>query len=225
LLLTRVKPVAISEDHVSASAIILAGGQSRRMGRPKAALRFGDSTILERIIAEVSAGFDDILIVVAPSQSESFPIEDMVSATGRAMRVLRDPVAYEGAALALVGGLAAARYEIAFVCSCDLPLLRVGVARALCEMIDGYDAVVPEIGGEPQPLCAAYSRSVRGLIAAELAAGERRLTRIIAGLNAYRPGEAEMRRVDPELRSFMNVNSPEDYAQALAVHRSLEKKN
>jgi molybdopterin-guanine dinucleotide biosynthesis protein A len=208
-----------------ASAIILAGGRSRRMGRPKAALRFGDSTILERIIAELRGSFDDILILVAPSQSEPFPIEDLPRATGELVHVLRDLVAYEGAAVALARGLAAVRHEIAFVCSCDLPLLRVEVARALCEMIDGYDAVVPEIGGQPQPLCAVYRRGVEGLIRARIAAGERRLTRIVGDLNAYHPGEAQVRRVDPELGSFMNVNSPEDYARALAMHGLFEKRH
>src|SRR5712692_7190877 len=167
---------------LSASAIILAGGQSHRMGRPKAALMFGNSTILERLIAELRSGFDDILIIAAPAQSEVLPIEHLLRAAPSAVRLLRDCTAYQGAAVALARGLAAARHEIAFACSCDLPLLRAEVVRALYGMLDGYDAVIPEIDGNPQPLCAVYRRDVGASIEAKIASGEHRLTSITAAL-------------------------------------------
>jgi molybdenum cofactor guanylyltransferase len=62
----------------AASAIILAGGQSRRMGRPKAALRFGNRSILERLITELSTSFDEILVAAAPEQVEPFAIEHLL---------------------------------------------------------------------------------------------------------------------------------------------------
>ncbi|MBV8452054.1 MAG: molybdenum cofactor guanylyltransferase [Deltaproteobacteria bacterium] len=201
---------------LAASAIILAGGQSRRMGKPKAALRFGNSTILERLITELR-GFDDILIIAAPAQSEPFPIEHLLRAAPSAVRLLRDRTAYQGAAVALALGLAAAKHEIAFTCSCDLPLLRAEVVHALCGMLNGYEAVIPQIAAKPQPLCAVYRRSVATVIEMELASGERRLTRIIAGLRAYRPGDLQLRQIDPELRSFINVNTLEDYNRALVL--------
>jgi molybdopterin-guanine dinucleotide biosynthesis protein A len=58
---------------------------------------------------------------------------------------------------------------------------------------------------------------VAGQIEAQIAAGERRLTHIAGEVNAYRPGEAKLREIDPALRSFMNVNTPKDYARALAM--------
>jgi molybdenum cofactor guanylyltransferase len=210
---------------LSASAIILAGGQSRRMGKPKATLMFGNSTILERLIAELDRDFDDILIIAAPAQSEGFPIERLLRTAPRSMHLLRDWTAYQGAAVALAQGLAAAAYDVAFVCSCDLPLLRAEVVRALYRMLNGYEAVIPEIGGKPQPLCAVYRRSVVPVIEKQLASGERRLTRITAGLRAHRPGELQLREIDPDLRSFMNVNTPEDYNRALALKQSLEPEN
>jgi molybdenum cofactor guanylyltransferase len=202
---------------LSASAIILAGGQSHRMGKPKAALMFDNSTILERLIAELGRDFDDILIMAAPAQSEGFPIERLLRTAPRPVHLLRDRTAYHGAAIALAQGLAAAANDVAFACSCDLPLLRVEVIRALYGMLNGYEAVIPEIGGKPQPLCAVYRRSVVPVIEKQLASGERRLTRIIAGLKAHCPGELQLREIDPNLRSFMNMNTPEDYIRALAL--------
>jgi molybdenum cofactor guanylyltransferase len=209
---------------LSASAIILAGGQSRRMGRPKAALMFGNCTILERLVAELS-GFDDTLIIAAPAQSEPFPIEHLLRKAPSSVRLLRDRTAYQGAAVALAQGLAAARHEVAFAGSCDSPLLRAEVVHALCGMLNGYEAVIPHIGGKPQPLCAVYRRSVAAVIEPQLAAGERRLTRITANLNAYRPAELQLRQTDRELLSFVNINTPEDYSRALAIKQSLECKN
>jgi molybdenum cofactor guanylyltransferase len=201
----------------SASAMILAGGQSRRMGRPKAALMFGNSTILERLIGELGRDCDDILIMAAPAQSEGFPIESLLRTAPRPVHLLRDQTTYQGAAVALAQGLAAAANDVAFACSCDLPLLRVEIVRALYEMLNGYEAVIPEIGGKPQPLCAVYRRDVAKVIETQLASGERRLTRITAGLRAHRPGELQLRKIDPDLSSFMNVNTPEDYNRALAL--------
>jgi molybdenum cofactor guanylyltransferase len=147
-----------------ASGIILAGGQSRRMGTPKAALAFGNSTILERIVEELRIAFDDILIMAAPLESEVFPIEHLLQSAAAPVHLLRDRGPFEGAAVALARGLAAGADDIAFVCSCDLPLLRCELALALCEMLDGYDAVIPDIGGQPQPLCAVYRRSAASVI-------------------------------------------------------------
>jgi molybdopterin-guanine dinucleotide biosynthesis protein A len=144
----------------------------------------------------------------------------MVSVT-TGVRLIRDEAEYAGPALALVRGLAAASNEITFVCSCDLPLMRAEVARALCDSLReipaSYAAVIPEIGGRLQPLAAAYRRACGPAIAAIAAGGESRLTAIAMRLNPRHAGEAELRRLDPELLSFLNVNTPEDYARALRL--------
>ena len=198
------------------SAIILAGGLSRRMGQPKALLKIDNCTILERIIRQLQGTFDNISVIAAPAESEPFPIAGLLAPIS-GVRLLRDETPFQGAATALLIGLRAARHEIVFACSCDLPLLTSSLAQALCGMLDDFDAVIPAISGSPQPLCAVYRRGVAGIFAERLDAGERRLTRIAAGLNAYCPSETEMRRIDPDLKSFLNVNTPDDYAHVLAM--------
>ena len=203
-------------DHLK-SAIILAGGQSRRMGQPKPALRFGNYTILEGLIAKLRDNFDDIVVIAAPERAESFPIARLLSTAPSSVRLLRDFAAYQGAAVALARGLAAIRHEVAFACSCDLPLLQIGVVLALHGMLKGFEAVIPHVGGQSHPLCAFYRRTVATVLEKQLTVGERRLTRITAGLSAYHPGDLQLRKIDPELRSFINVNIPEDYNRALAI--------
>ncbi|MFZ0660476.1 MAG: NTP transferase domain-containing protein, partial [Candidatus Binataceae bacterium] len=79
-----------SRGETSRSAIVLAGGRSSRMGRQKAALRFGESTLLERTIAELGKFFDDIVIVAAPDAAEA-PLT-----IPRNARIIRDDREYQG---------------------------------------------------------------------------------------------------------------------------------
>jgi len=200
---------------ISASAVILAGGQSQRMGREKAALPFGRTTILQRLIAELRREFNDLIVAARPKAHETSTIEDLLSAGPSVVTLLRDEAADLGAAAALARGLRAARNEVVFVCSCDLPLMCADVARALCGKIGHSEAVIPEIGGRLQPLYAAYHRQCAGAISAGIAGGERRLTALVTQLNLLRVGETELRSLDSDLTSFLNVNTPEDYSRAL----------
>lgn len=197
-----------------AGAIVLAGGASRRMGCAKAALPFGGATIIERIIAELRRGFDELIVVAAPPGIEPSTFVERLASD---VIVIRDEARFEGPAGALARGLRASRHEITFVCSCDLPLIRADVARALCAMVEKTDAAIPIIGGRLQPLHAAYRRRCVATIERGLAAGERRLTTLVESLNLHRADELELCRLDPELASFTNVNTPEDYERALRI--------
>src|SRR6516225_8656233 len=101
------------------------------MGQPKAGLGFGNCSILQRLIAELSIDFDEILVVAAPRRVEPFAIEDLLLGTPSSVRVLRDHLPFEGAAVALARGLRAATSDVVFACSCDVPLLRAELARSL----------------------------------------------------------------------------------------------
>jgi molybdopterin-guanine dinucleotide biosynthesis protein A len=244
------------------------------MGMPKAALPFGDSSILERLIDTLTTGFAEIVVVAAPISDEPFSIDRVlqhragmqaelaaaVSVSGDAISesddivrsgaleslkhrtnfiIERDDAPFEGPVGALRRGLVRASSEVVFACSCDLPLLRSDLAIALCGMLNGqsdpieatghdatnpansFEAAIPEIGGFPQPLCAAYRRepAIAALLAME-ATNERRLTAIADRLKVNVISEVFLRDIDPDLRSFLNVNTAEDYARALRLVRA-----
>jgi molybdopterin-guanine dinucleotide biosynthesis protein A len=77
--------------------------------------------------------------------------------------------------------------------------------------VAGYDAVVPRIDGEPQGVCALYDRALVSRIESLLVAGERRVKSLLAVSNVRYVTSEELRAVDPELRSFRNLNTPADY--------------
>jgi molybdopterin-guanine dinucleotide biosynthesis protein A len=196
------------------SAIILAGGRSARMGSPKAELKLGNQTLLERTVRELRPAFDDIVIVAAPTGPGS-ALEGQPD-----IAIIRDDREYEGPLPALARGLRAIHNDAAFVCSCDLPLLKREVAGALCAMLDSYDAVIPEIAGLVQPLHAVYRKRCVVAIDSMVTRGEKRLTKIVESLSVRWVGESELRSIDPELHSFLNVNTPEDYQRALQLRAS-----
>jgi molybdopterin-guanine dinucleotide biosynthesis protein A len=198
-------------------AVILAGGRSSRMGMPKAALPFGATTVVERILDQLRPSFDEIVLSLAPEPNELFPVERAI-ANRADLIVVRDAEPWAGPVPALARAFGAANSEILFACSCDLPLLDARVAVALCAMVGTHDAAIPEIGGHLQPLHAAYRReSAAAALAAMAAAGEARLRTIAERIDARRVGEAELRALDPELRSFIDIDTAADYARALRL--------
>ncbi len=196
-----------------ASAIILAGGRSSRMGKPKAGLDFAGKSFLERIAEELAPSFDDLIVVAAPENAESFRIQIPGA------RIIRDEIAFAGPLDALRRGLIAAHHEIAFGCSCDLPMLKSAVAVELCSLIGEHAAAIPIVDNRTQALCAAYRKSAADSIVRLIAKGEQRLVVLADVLDARRVSEDELRRVDPTLASFINVNTPNDYARALKLAR------
>jgi molybdopterin-guanine dinucleotide biosynthesis protein A len=195
-----------------ASAIILAGGRSARMGRPKATLPIGGATLIERTVAELARAFDDVVVVAAP-EAEAIELPALGAAT-----VVRDESAYQGPLGALARGLRAARRELAFACSCDLPMLRSEVAWWMLSLVgESDDAAIPRIGERLQPLHAVYRPRCAGAVEAMLARGERRLSAIADALSVRIVSEGEYRRADPEALSCFNINTPADYARALRL--------
>ncbi len=188
------------------AAIVLAGGRSTRMGRAKALLPFAGETLLERVVRRLAPLVEELLVVAAPGQD--LP---EVSAT-----IVRDPVPHLGPVAGLAAGLSAARARVAFVTSCDAPFLNADLVRWMLEESEGWDVVVPEWDGRLNPLHAVYSTALAGPYRRLLEQGGRRPVDLYPSLRVRHVSAEEVSRLDPEGRSFTNMNSPEEYERALA---------
>ena len=191
------------------SAIILAGGQSSRMGRPKAELPFDGGTMLDYIVSEMMRVFDDLVVAVAESRLYAWE--------GYGARSIEDRVPNRGPLSALEQALGAVEFDRAFVCSCDVPFVNGDLARKLCDMLGDDDAVIPHADGKLQTLHAVYRKNCAKVLGTMRSKGEHRLHEIVNFAKVRVVPEEEIRALDHEMLSFFNVNTPEDYQRALKL--------
>lgn len=195
----------------SVGGIVLCGGRSSRMGRPKLTLPFGDETMLARVVRVLGEVAHPIVVVAGPEQSVP-PLPNDV-------RVLRDKQEFLGPLAGMSVGLRFLRdlVDAAFVSSCDVPLLRTEFVRAVVGKLGHHDLAVPLDGVFHQPLSAVYRTSLIDRVEQLVAEGHLRPLDLIQESDALEISVDELRLVDPELQSLRNVNQQEDYESALRL--------
>jgi molybdopterin-guanine dinucleotide biosynthesis protein A len=186
------------------AAAILAGGLSRRMGRPKAFIELAGRPIIERVIAVLRETFPEVFIVSA--EREAFaPL---------GLRVVPDQHARAGPLGGAHAALAAAEREQVLIVGCDMPFLNAPLLRRIAERAAGRDAAVPRGPDGLHPLHAVYGKRALAPIAAALDRGALKFVDVLPALDVAEIAEDEMRALDPDLLSLFNVNRPEDLARA-----------
>jgi molybdenum cofactor guanylyltransferase len=181
------------------------------MGTSKALLPFGDETMLQRVVRLLSAVVHPIVVVAAAEQSlPGLPAEVIVT---------RDEQQGRGPLEGLRAGLKALpeTIESAYVTSCDVPLLVPEFARRMIELLTDHDVAVMEIDGFSHPLSAVYRRSTLPRVEELLAQDRLRPAFLFDIVRTRRVQPAEMIVADPELLTLRNLNTKEDYLQALSI--------
>ena len=193
-----------------ASAVVLVGGKSSRMGRPKALLPFDGEPLIAHVVRKLESLFSEIVVVAAPDQElPSLPVT-----------IARDEVAYQGPVSGIYHALKNSAKEVCFVTSCDAPFLNLAFVSHLLAQISDVDVVVPFWEERFQPLHAVYRASVAPLLKNQLERGELRPIFLFDRVRTRKVSEAEIRRFDPEGMSMINMNSPEEYEAALRLWRA-----
>ena len=181
------------------------------MGSPKALLAFGAETMLQRIVRLLDTVVAPVVVVAAPGQ----PLPGLP----RGVTVARDEREGRGPLEGLRAGLKALpeTVDAAYVTSCDVPLLVPGFVRRMVELAAGHDVAVLETDGFAHPLAAVYRRRTLPHVEALLAADRLRPVFLFEAARTRRVAPRDVADVDPELLTLRNVNSPEDYAEALST--------
>ena len=198
------------------AAIILAGGRSTRMGRPKVSLPFGDETLLQRVCRTLARATTTLVVVRRDAAQELGQLptaaavtEDLEPGAGplggiaAGLRWLRDVAGY-------------AADDAAFVTACDHPFLQDRAVHALADRIAGFDLVMPNVGEILQPMGAVYRLRVLDAIERLLRAGMRTPRSLASATNAKIVTATELATFDPGLGLVRGINTPEEYAAALA---------
>ena len=188
------------------SGVILAGGLSTRYGgENKAFLRVGGMRILDRLFAVYGELFDEIILVT--NNPGEFLEWDAL--------IVTDVFPVRSSLTGIHAGLFYARHPFAFFSACDTPFLKKELVETVLDSLEpGIDLVIPQTSAGLEPLCAAYSQ--RCLKAAEehILQNKFKIQMALSGKRIKKIPEDVLRQKDPELRSFFNVNSPEDLARA-----------
>ena len=196
---------------MSTGGIILCGGLSTRMGTSKALLPFGPETMLQRVVRVLSAVVSPIVVVAAAEQSLPDLPADVV--------VTHDEQQGRGPLEGLRAGLKALpeTVESAYVTSCDVPLLVPDFATRMIDLLADHDIAVIETDGFPHPLSAVYRRSTLPHVEVLLAQNRLRPVFLFDAVRTRRVLQAEMLSADPQLLTLRNLNTREDYLEALQI--------
>jgi molybdopterin-guanine dinucleotide biosynthesis protein A len=177
-----------------ATAILLAGGDSTRMGRDKTMLPVAGQPMIGHIHEQLRPYFMQTLV-----SSNNASLHDLLGAT-----VVADDIAGRGPMMGVVSALKASANDVNFVIACDMPEIDTGLMRAMLRGAGDYDAVVPRVGADLyEPLFAVYNKSVLPAMEELLRSGN---NKIIDSLSRCR-----VRYVDLPGRQFRNINTRAEY--------------
>lgn len=194
------------------TGILLAGGKSRRMGEDKRFLHVGDRTLFERSLTVLRSLFQNVLVVIA----QDSPILEAE------VPVIRDLVPNCGNLGGLYTGLQQASTEHVFVVACDMPFLTPEAVRYLIRLKSDADIVMAQRDNGLEPMHALYGRRCLPVLEEMVRTRHLKIQDIVehSSLNVRLIKEAELSRIDPEGRSFLNVNTPSDLEAARRLHRA-----
>jgi molybdenum cofactor guanylyltransferase len=195
---------------MTAGGIVLCGGKSTRMGVPKATLPFGPESMLQRVVRLLGTVVRPIVVVAARGQT----LPELPPDVG----VTRDERDERGPLEGLRAGLKALPHsvDIAYVTSCDVPLLVPAFVERMIELLGDHDIAVMEIDGFPHPLSAVYRRGTLPQVESLLAQDRLRPMFLFDAVRTRRVRPEEMVAVDPQLLTLRNLNIREDYLKALS---------
>ncbi len=186
------------------TAVILTGGDSRRMGQDKASLLLGERSLLQHVISIVQPLFHEVVISVRQPRAEiTLP------------QVCDDPT-QRGPLAGLAAGLQRAKTTWVFVLACDMPFIEPAVIERLARFRDGHQAVVPMVQGYPQPLAAFYAVSCANTVIECLNGdGKHSLRELLDKLTVRYVSEDELQIAGSQSRSFVDLDTPEEAAAVM----------
>jgi molybdopterin-guanine dinucleotide biosynthesis protein A len=210
----------------SLSGIVLAGGESRRLGTDKALLELGGQTLIENVIGKVSQVSQEMIVVANISHKYKGLEATMVS----------DVRPGQGALGGIYSGLLAASHFHSLVIACDMPFLNLNLLRYMALLAPGYDVVIPcvvaktfsshrALGQGPStakeehlhPLHAIYSKRCLGPIEELLDRGDLRIIAFFPQVRVRYVEQEEVDPFDPQHLSLFNINTSADMERAKAV--------
>ncbi len=184
-----------------ASLLILAGGESKRMGTPKHLMTVHGENIIDFVVNRLGKMFDEVIVAGRGIQL-----------TRTDVRVLDDVLRERTPLAGLLTATLASGNSNVFAMGCDMPFVRPSLIKCLLsQKTTADDIVVPFVGGYYEPLCAVYSCSISSSLREYIENGGRKITDYYQLVNVKRVMDREIEKIDPQFESFINLNTPSDF--------------
>lgn len=184
--------------------IILAGGQSRRMGENKAFLKVNSETFIEATLKKFDC-YDERIIVANDPELYQF----------EGVKTLKDIYPDMGPVCGLYTGIKAASNETCVVLTVDTPFISLELMTYLASLAASVDAVIPRINGRQQPLCAIYNKSSLPVLKKALERDERKVGKVLELMTIKSVSEEALKHLGDLEYLFENINTPEEYIKAM----------
>jgi len=194
----------VSRDH--ASLVILGGGQSRRFGSDKCLLPFGKRRLIDYVIERYKALHIPVFLVVRDSKSLYIDKE---------VTIIRDILEQRSSLVGLLSGLEAIDSPYGLFLAADMPFVPLELLFYMMEKAPDYDVIVPHTSTAYQPLCALYHKRCSKTIRAQLAQGDQTIYQFYPQVNTCTIELQDLQNFGDVERIFFNINTRNDYDQAL----------
>ena len=188
------------KDKFPLAGAILAGGKNIRMGVNKAFLTVFGQRIIDRTAALFNSLFRQVILVTnSPLEYVSLDLEIAV-----------DLMHANSPLVGIYTGLCYSSYPYSFVAGCDMPLISGSVLEYMVSLCPGHDVIIPLLDDGYHPLHAIYSRRLIKPMEELIRGGKFKITEVFSHARLREVTAVELRPLDGELRSFLNLNTPED---------------
>ncbi len=182
------------------TGFILLGGKSSRYGSNKAFVEIEGVRLVDRVARVMKSIFHRIVLLTNTPEEYAYlqtpMIEDLIKGFG--------PMG------GIYTGLMTLSDEVGFFVACDMPFLSESLIRHMVDVRDDFDVVVPRMDWMLEPLHALYSKKCLPVIHETIRQDQHQILKCFAELRVRYVDEEELRLWDPKLRSFFNINKPQD---------------
>lgn len=185
----------------SITGVILAGGNSKRMGRNKALLDMGGITLIEKTYQTMAKLFAEVILITNTPDEYTF----------LNCRYQADIYPGIGSISGLHTALSTSYTDRIFIVPCDMPFLSPALISLICQTEKTYDAVVPFSRQGMEPLHALYHRRCLPQLEQAIVGGDKKITNFLQNIWTYFLPVSAYRHIPDTEYAFRNVNHPEDY--------------
>jgi molybdopterin-guanine dinucleotide biosynthesis protein A len=185
--------------------LILAGGENRRIQIQKGLLEFNGKKIIETALELFEKNFKRVFISTNSPEIFFYLGFPMIG----------DILNYRGPMTGIFSSFCSSSSSELFVAACDMPFINSKLIRLIVSKYNGQDAVIPVFNGKPQPLLGIYSRKITDVMEERIKSEKRSMIDLLKYINVYYINEDVIAEVDPDGRSFVNINTFEEYEKEL----------